>query len=65
MNAMIENYINGNLQDAKKQAKRFGFVAVLNGLRLRLSWKAKERSRRHVMPNTASARCRRVPLSGL
>ncbi len=32
MKSMIENYINGNLQDTKKQAKRFGFVAILNGL---------------------------------
>lgn len=32
MQSLIENYINGNLTDAKRQAKRYGFAALLNGL---------------------------------
>lgn len=28
MNTMIENFINGNLTDAKRQAKRFSYAAI-------------------------------------
>lgn len=33
MNSLIENYINGNLTDAKRQAKRFNEHRLFQGLR--------------------------------
>jgi len=30
MKSMIENLINGNLSDAKRQAKRYGFMKIKN-----------------------------------
>lgn len=33
MNSCINNYINGNLKDAKRQAKRFSGVALYRTLR--------------------------------
>jgi hypothetical protein len=33
MNSMIENFINGNLTDAKKQAKRFNLFRIVETLR--------------------------------
>jgi hypothetical protein len=32
MHSLIENYINGNLSDAKRQAKRYGTLTLLGGL---------------------------------
>lgn len=33
MKSMIENYVNGNLTTAKKQAKRHGLMAIVNYLK--------------------------------
>lgn len=33
MQSMIENYVNGNLTDAKKQAKRFNELRIVSALR--------------------------------
>jgi hypothetical protein len=33
MNTLIENYINGNLTDAKRQARGRSFAAILTALR--------------------------------
>lgn len=33
MNSLIENYINGNLTDAKRQARRHSFMSIVNALR--------------------------------
>jgi hypothetical protein len=38
MKKMIENYINGNLKDAKKQAERFTQQAIYRYLRNVLGW---------------------------
>lgn len=32
MQRLIENYINGNLADAKRQAKRFAMTGIRKGL---------------------------------
>ncbi len=32
MQSMINNYINGNLTDARKQARRFSFEAIMRHL---------------------------------
>jgi hypothetical protein len=32
MNSMIENYLNGNLSDAKRQAKRFSAWSIREAL---------------------------------
>ena len=32
MKSIIDNLINGNLKEAKRQAKRFGFVKLRNAL---------------------------------
>jgi hypothetical protein len=33
MKTMLDNFINGNLKTAKKQAGRFGFTAIADSLR--------------------------------
>ena len=33
MNRMLDNFINGNLTDAKEQAKRFGIRRIVDALR--------------------------------
>ncbi len=33
MNSMLNNYVNGNLWDARKQASRFSHAAIRNALR--------------------------------
>ena len=33
MKTLIENYINGNLSDAKRQAKRYSARAIIHALR--------------------------------
>lgn len=38
MRQMIENYINGNLADAKAQAKRFSWREVYIYLRTEFDW---------------------------
>jgi hypothetical protein len=38
MNSMIENYINGNLSDAKKQAKRHTRTAIAIFLEREYGW---------------------------
>lgn len=32
MNSLIQNYINGNLTDAKRQAKRYSLAAIATAL---------------------------------
>lgn len=46
MNRLIENYINGNLSDAKKQAKRYSWQAIFKALRD--DWGKTEREARAV-----------------
>ena len=41
MNEMIDNFLNGNLTDAKRQAKRFGVYRIYDFLR-ELGWKQNE-----------------------
>jgi hypothetical protein len=38
VNSMIENYINGNLADAKKQAKRHSYAAIVRALAYDRGW---------------------------
>lgn len=35
MNSLIENYINGNLTKARKQARRFKLMAIIKALKER------------------------------
>lgn len=32
MNTMLNNYINGHIKEAKKQAKRYSFAAIFRAL---------------------------------
>lgn len=38
MQSLIENLINGNLTDARKQAKRKSFAAIVDYLHLNCGW---------------------------
>lgn len=40
MKACIENYLNGNLADAKKQAKRISFVDLYEALSINYGYKS-------------------------